>query len=83
MKQPIPIETLLKYFVEQIEVSVDFVATQVPFTPEKNVSIAFTFVDKPGLYYDGAKEWRSKLAIDKTWDKFKEMFLPKSSTKFV
>ena len=33
MKQPITAETLFEDFVEQIEVLVDAVATQVPYTP--------------------------------------------------
>ena len=57
-----------------MEVLVDAKATQVPYTPEKIVSIYFTLVDKSVLYYDGAKEWRCKPAIDKTWDKFKDCF---------
>ena len=74
MKQPITAETLLKEFVEQIEVSVYSVATKLLYTLEKNFSIAFTLVEKSGLYYDGAKEWRRKPVIDRTWDKFKEFF---------
>ena len=33
MRQPITAETLFEDFVEQIEVLVDAVATQVPYTP--------------------------------------------------
>ena len=82
MKQPITVETLFEDFVEQIEVLIDDVATQVPYTPEQIVRIAFTLVENMGLYYDGAKEWRRKPDIDKTWDNFKEFF-PESSTEFV
>ena len=55
MKQPITAETLFEDFVEHIEVLVDDVASQVPYTLQQIFSIAFTFVDKLGLYYDGAK----------------------------
>ena len=41
---------------------------------EQIIIIAFTLVEKLGLYYDVAKEWRCKPAIDKTWDNFKEFF---------
>ena len=55
MKQPITSETLFEYLLEQIEVLVDDVASQVPYTLQQIFSIAFTFVDKLGLYYDGTK----------------------------
>ena len=55
INQPITAETLFEDFVEQIEVLVDAVATQVMYTPEQIVIISFTLVDKSGLYYDGAK----------------------------
>ena len=35
-------------FVEQIETAVDAVATQVPYTRQQIVSIAFTIVRTPG-----------------------------------
>ena len=74
MKQPITAETLFEESIEQKEVLEDAVATQVPYTPEKNVSIAFTLVEKSSLYYDGTKQWRRKPAIEKTWDNFKDCF---------
>ena len=58
MKQPITSETLFEYLLEQIEVLVDAVATQVPYTPEQISSIAFTLVAKSVLYYDSTKELR-------------------------
>ena len=42
--------------------------------PEQIFSVAFTLVEKKGLYYDGVKKWRRQPAIDKTWDNFKECF---------
>ena len=44
MKQPITAETLFEEFVEQIETSVDAVATQVPYARQQIVIIAFTSV---------------------------------------
>ena len=44
MKQPITAETLFEDFVEHIETAVDAVATQVPYTREQIVFIAFTSV---------------------------------------
>ena len=70
-KQPITAETLFEDFVEKIEVWVDALATQVPYTLEQIVSVAFNSVDKSGLYYDGSKEWRRKPAIDEARDNFK------------
>ena len=55
MKHPNTAETLFEYLLEQIEVLVDAVATQVPYRPQQIFSTAFTFVNKLGLYYDGAK----------------------------
>ena len=74
MKQLIIAETLFEDSVEQIEVSVDAVATQVLYTPEQVFSIAFNSVEKSVVYYDDAKEWLRKPAIDKTWDNFKDFF---------
>ena len=44
IKQPITAETLFEDFVQQIETTVDAVATQVPYTREQIASIAFTSV---------------------------------------
>ena len=55
MKHPNTAETLFEDFVEHIEVLVDYMTSQVPYTLQQIFSIAFTFVDKLGLYYDGAK----------------------------
>ena len=74
MKQPITAETLFEDFIEQIEVAVEAVASQVPYTDQQIVSIAFSLVETSGLYHDGAKEWRRKPAIDKTWKNFKSFF---------
>ena len=49
MKQPITAETLLEEFVKQIETAVDAVATQVPYTRQRIVSIAFTAVENYGI----------------------------------
>ena len=51
-------ETLFEEFVEQIETAVDAVATQVTYTRQQIVSIAFKMVENAGIYYDGIKEWR-------------------------
>ena len=74
MKQPITAETLFEEFVEQIETAVDAFATQVPYTRQQLVSIAFTMVENAGIYYDGVKEWRQKDTVDKTWEDFKTFF---------
>ena len=60
MKQPISAETLFEEFVEQIETAVDAVSTQVPYTRQQIVSIAFKMVENAGIYYDGVKDWRRK-----------------------
>ena len=55
MKKTIAAKTLFEEFVEQIETAVDVVATQVPYTRQQIVSIAFTMVENAGIYYDGVK----------------------------
>ena len=55
MKKSILAETLFEYFVDQIETAVHAVATQIPYTREKIVSIAFTIVENARIYYDGIK----------------------------
>ena len=49
MKQLITAETLFEEFVEHIETAVDAVATQVPYTRQQIVSIAFTVVENAGI----------------------------------
>ena len=74
MKKSISAENLFEDFVEQIETAVDAVATQVPYTREQIVSIAFTIVENAGIYYDGVKEWCQKDTAYKTWEAFKTFF---------
>ena len=74
MKQPISAKTLFEEFVEQIKTAVNAVATQVPYTRQKIVSIAFTMVENSRIYCDGVKEWRQKYTADKTWEAFKTFF---------
>ena len=50
MKQPILAKTLFEEFVEQIETAVNAVATQVPYTRQQIVSIAFTMAENAGIY---------------------------------
>ena len=49
-KKAISSETLFEEFVEQTEIAVDAVATQVPYTRQQIVSIAFTIVENAGIY---------------------------------
>ena len=74
MKKPISAETLFEDFVEKIETAVDAVETQVPYTRQKIVSIAFMMVENDGIYYDGVKEWRLKDTADKMWEASKTFF---------
>ena len=55
MKKTIAVKTLFEEFVEQIKTVVDAVATQVPYTRQHIVSIAFTTVENAGIYYDAVK----------------------------
>ena len=74
IKKPILAETLFEEFAEQIETAVNAVATQVPYTRQQIVSIAFTIVENARIYYDRVKEWRRKDTADKTWEAFKTFF---------
>ena len=74
MKQPITAKTLFEEFIEQIETVVDTVATQVPYTRQHIVSIAFTTVENAGIYYNGVKESHQKDTADKMWEAFKNFF---------
>ena len=74
MKKAISAETLFEDFVKQIKTAVYAVATQVPYTRQQIVSIAFTIVENAGIYYYGVKEWRRKDTADKTWEAFKTFF---------
>ena len=56
MKAPITDDTLFEDLVQKIEVSVDAVALQVPYTAAQIVSIAFALIEKSGTYRDGVKE---------------------------
>ena len=71
MKQLITAKKIFEEFVEHIKTAVDAVATQVPYTRQKIVSIAFKMVDNSGIYYDGVKEWSLKDTAEKTWEAFK------------
>ena len=74
IKAPITSETLFENLIQQIEVAVDAVASQVPYTAAQIVSIALTLIEQLGTYYDGVKEWQQKCTADKTWVAFKDFF---------
>ena len=66
MKQPITAETLFEDFIEKIELAVEALASQVPYTQSKIVSIDFSLVKNLDIYLNGAKELRGKKATNKT-----------------
>ena len=74
MKAPITDETLFEDLVQQIEVAVDAVATQVPYTAAQILSIAFTLIEQLATYSDGVKEQRQKSTANKAWVAFKVFF---------
>ena len=74
MEKAISAETLFEKFFEQTETAVDAVATQVTYTRQKIVGIAFTMAENSGIYYDGVNEWCQKDTTDKTWEAFKTFF---------
>ena len=38
------------------------------------MSIVFTILENPEIYYDGVKEWRQKDTADKTWEVLNNFF---------
>ena len=75
LKTPKNNETHFGDFVAQIKDNQEAVASQNTNTNKKIVSIAYTLVFKLGFYPLKFKEWRLKVAADKTWNNFKNRFL--------
>jgi hypothetical protein len=67
-----PFETL----IEQIEDAMETAdAADQAFMDAQVLTLAYTLVYNTGLYFDKCKEWKTKPALDKTWDLFKNFFL--------
>ena len=60
MKVPITDETLFKDLIQQIEVAVNAIATQVTYTAAQILLIAFTLIEQLETYRDSVKEWQKK-----------------------
>ena len=74
MKEPISGETLFEEFVEKIEWNQEAVAVQNPYSPAQIVSMAYTNIEKCGLYQDDCQECSRKTRSNKTWSNFKAHF---------
>ena len=74
MKEPISGEALSEEFVETIKSNQEAVAVQNTHTPAQIVFMAYTNIEKCGLYRDYCREWYRKPSIKKTWSKFKAHF---------
>ena len=74
MKAPITNQTLFEDLVQQIEVTVNAMASKVLYTAAQIVLMAFTLIKQSITYRDGVKEWRQKRTADKTWVTFKDLF---------
>ena len=74
MKEPISSETLFEEFVKKIEWNQEAVAVQNPYSPAQIFSMAYTNIEKCGLYQDDCQEWPCKIRSDKTWINFKAQF---------
>ena len=74
LKTPINRETHFGGVVAQIKDNQEAVASQNPNTNKEIVSIAYTLLFKLGFYHLKSKEWRLKVAADKTWNNFKVKF---------
>ena len=74
MKEPISSENLFGEFVKKIEWIQEVVAVQNPYSPAQIVSMAYTNIEKCGLYQNDCREWSLKTQSDKTWSNFKAHF---------
>ena len=74
IKEPISVETLFEEFVEQIEWNQEAVAVQNPNYPARIFSMAYTNIDKCGLYQDNCRDWSRKTRSGKTLGNFKSHF---------
>ena len=74
IKEPISGETLFEEFVKQIEWNQEAIAVQNPYYPAQIVSMAYSNIDKCGLYQDDCRDWLRKTQSDKTWGNFKTHF---------
>ena len=74
LKHKISGETHFESLVAQVEDHVEAVAVPNPYIPAQILLIAFNLVKDTGYYADGCKEWKRKVARDKTWPEFKIFF---------
>ena len=74
MKEPILGKTIFEDFVEQIDWSQEAVAVKNPYTPAQIISMAYSNIEKCGLYQDDCQEWSRKPRLKNTWSNFKAHF---------
>ena len=55
MKEPISDENLFEKFIEKIERNQEAVAMQNTYTPAQIISMAYTNIEKCGLYQDDCR----------------------------
>ena len=67
MKEPISGATIFEEFIDQIEFNQEAVAVKNPYTPAQIVSMAFSNIEKCGLYQDDFPKWSHKPRLNKTW----------------
>ena len=67
MKEQILGETILEAFIEKIESNQEAFADQNLYMPTQIVSMAFSDIEKRGLYQDDFREWSHKQRLQKTW----------------
>ena len=69
IKEPISGKTLFKEFDQEA------VAVQNPYFPAQIVSMAYSNIDKCGLYQHDCRDWSRKPRSENTWVKFKARFV--------
>ena len=74
MKEPISGETIFEYFIKEIEWNQGTVAVKNSYTPTEIVSMAYTNIQKCGLYQDDCREWSQKPRLKETWNIFNTHF---------
>ena len=69
------VNQLIEVLIEQIDDEVDMAAVaDNPYSDEQVVAAAYNLVFKTGMFADDCKLWRRRVAVNKTWQKFKTYF---------
>ena len=75
MAAPYDVRLIIETLYKRIEESVQYaVASNITLTAAQVVSTAFRVIEKTGMFVDDCKDWKRRLAIEKTWAQLKTDF---------